>query len=202
MFNILAIMKIRIFLPIGALVLSAGLYSCQNNTPAATETAAAAPQALQAPYTQQYYDSLGRVMDAYHQLSAALVKSDTSAASSAAILLKQHVDSLPVQLLQMDSARLAGIAGITGSISAELAGLLGEKDIEGKRGEYQMVSDMLYDLIKATGYKGHTVYRQYCPMAFDDKGAYWLSETRNIVNPYFGDKMLECGSTNDSLIYK
>ncbi|SHM93781.1 Protein of unknown function [Chitinophaga jiangningensis] len=195
-------MKIKIFLPIGALVLATGLFSCQNNTTPATDGAAAAPEALQAPYTQQYYDSLGQVMAAYHGLSAALVKSDTTAATSAAILLKQHVDSLPVQLLQMDSARLAAITGITGSISAELNGLVGEQALEGKREEYQMVSDMLYDLIKATGYKGHTVYRQFCPMAFDDKGAYWLSETRNIVNPYFGDKMLECGSTNDSLIYK
>ncbi|MBV7531969.1 DUF3347 domain-containing protein [Chitinophaga sp. sic0106] len=195
-------MKMKIFMPLGALALAAGLFSCQNNTPAATESAATAPVALQAPYSQQYYDSLGQVMTAYHELSAALVKSDTGAATSAAIVLKQHVDSLPVQLLQMDSARLATITGITGSISAELNGLVGEKALEGKREEYQMVSDMLYDLIKTTGYKGHTVYRQFCPMAFDDKGAYWLSETRNIVNPYFGDKMLECGSTNDSLIYK
>jgi Cu(I)/Ag(I) efflux system membrane fusion protein len=30
-------------------------------------------------------------------------------------------------------------------------------------------------------------------MAFDNKGAYWLSETKEIRNPYFGDKMMTCG---------
>jgi Cu(I)/Ag(I) efflux system membrane fusion protein len=65
-----------------------------------------------------------------------------------------------------------------------------------------MVSDMLYDLIKNTGLKGDTVYHQYCPMAFDDKGAYWLSSQSAIRNPYFGKEMLTCGNTKDTLIYK
>jgi hypothetical protein len=36
-------------------------------------------------------------------------------------------------------------------------------------------------------------------MAFDDKGAYWLSAESEIKNPYFGKKMLECGEVTDSL---
>ncbi|MFB6456029.1 DUF3347 domain-containing protein [Chitinophaga sp. Hz27] len=197
-------MKLKIFLPFGAMILSASLFSCHNQgTEKSTEnTVVAASGALQAPYSDIYYDSLHQVMGAYYQLSAAFAGSNATAASAAAEVLKLHIDSLPVQLLQMDSSRLGNVTGITGSISAELTGLQGEQDIEGKRASFQMISDMLYDLIKATGYKGHTVYHQFCPMAFDDKGAYWLSETQKIINPYFGEKMLECGSTNDSLIYK
>ncbi|HQE11916.1 MAG TPA: hypothetical protein PLQ78_04150 [Flavipsychrobacter sp.] len=46
----------------------------------------------------------------------------------------------------------------------------------------------------------HTgVYRQYCPMAFNDKGAYWLSNEEKIMNPYFGKKMLTCGEVTDTL---
>jgi membrane fusion protein, copper/silver efflux system len=37
------------------------------------------------------------------------------------------------------------------------------------------------------------VYKMYCPMAFDDEGAYWLSDRDQILNPYFGDAMLSCG---------
>jgi len=40
---------------------------------------------------------------------------------------------------------------------------------------------------------GVKLYRQYCPMAFQNKGAYWLSSEKKIMNPYFGDKMLHCG---------
>jgi Cu(I)/Ag(I) efflux system membrane fusion protein len=31
-------------------------------------------------------------------------------------------------------------------------------------------------------------------MANDNKGATWISKDKNIINPYFGDKMLTCGS--------
>ncbi len=37
------------------------------------------------------------------------------------------------------------------------------------------------------------IYKQYCPMAFNGKGAYWLSNSNEVRNPYFGDQMLKCG---------
>jgi len=43
------------------------------------------------------------------------------------------------------------------------------------------------------------VYYQFCPMAIDNKGAYWLSEESDIKNPYFGDAMLTCGETKETL---
>jgi PBP1b-binding outer membrane lipoprotein LpoB len=47
--------------------------------------------------------------------------------------------------------------------------------------------------------KSGEVYKQYCPMAFDGKGAYWLSSSEEIRNPYYGDKMLKCGSVRDTI---
>ncbi len=44
-----------------------------------------------------------------------------------------------------------------------------------------------------------TVYKQYCPMAFNNTGAYWLSSEKEIRNPYFGDAMLSCGSVKEIL---
>ena len=52
----------------------------------------------------------------------------------------------------------------------------------------------VYTLAKSFG-SNRTLYHDLCPMAFDDQGAYWLSESKEIRNPYFGDKMLKCGST-------
>lgn len=37
------------------------------------------------------------------------------------------------------------------------------------------------------------IYKQYCPMAFEGKGDYWFSNSQEIRNPYYGDKMLKCG---------
>ena len=38
-----------------------------------------------------------------------------------------------------------------------------------------------------------TVRKAFCPMAFDNKGAFWLQEGETIENPYFGAAMLNCG---------
>jgi len=34
-------------------------------------------------------------------------------------------------------------------------------------------------------------------MAGDGKGAIWISETKEIKNPYYGKKMLSCGSMKE-----
>jgi hypothetical protein len=36
-------------------------------------------------------------------------------------------------------------------------------------------------------------------MAMNNEGAYWLSTSEKIRNPYFGDQMLTCGSVKDEL---
>ena len=41
--------------------------------------------------------------------------------------------------------------------------------------------------------KSGEIYKQYCPMAFEGKGDFWYSNSKEIRNPYFGDKMLNCG---------
>lgn len=41
---------------------------------------------------------------------------------------------------------------------------------------------------------GGTIYKKFCPMAFDNKGAYWYADVEEISNPYFGEKMPDCGS--------
>lgn len=179
--------------------------ACQQSgtSSSADTTAKTASGDLQAPFSDEFYDSLKLTMTAYYQLSGALVKSDTLAADLAAVSLKQHLDSLPIARLGVDSARESQLEVNAGDIAAELQGLLIEKGgLDARRESFNMVSEMMYDLVKATGLKGSTVYRQYCPMAFNDKGAYWLSDKAEILNPYFGDAMLTCGSVTDTLRFQ
>ncbi len=179
--------------------------ACQQSgtSSSADTTAQTATGDLQAPFSDEFYDSLKATMTAYYQLSGALVKSDTLAADLAAVSLKQHLDSLPIARLGVDSTRESQLEVNAGDIAAELQGLLIEKGgLDARRESFNMVSEMMYDLVKATGLKGSTVYRQYCPMAFNDKGAYWLSDKADILNPYFGDAMLTCGSVTDTLRFQ
>jgi len=71
-------------------------------------------------------------------------------------------------------------------------------DIEAQREAFEALSISVYDLAKEGG-AGLTVYKQYCPMAFDDKGAFWLSSEKQVLNPYFGASMLRCGSVQETI---
>ena len=71
-------------------------------------------------------------------------------------------------------------------------------DIETQRVNFEEISDNLY-LYAQNNDMGIKLYRQHCPMAFKNKGASWLSSERKIMNPYFGDKMLHCGTVEDEV---
>jgi Cu(I)/Ag(I) efflux system membrane fusion protein len=62
---------------------------------------------------------------------------------------------------------------------------------------YADFNDTLHRVIKMFGITDHIIYYQFCPMFRDGKGAYWLSSTKEIKNPYYGDAMLTCGETKE-----
>jgi Protein of unknown function (DUF3347) len=71
-------------------------------------------------------------------------------------------------------------------------------NIEHQREHFDTLSKDIYALIKAFG-AGQPMYQDFCPMYNDKKGAIWLSETKDIQNPYYGKKMLSCGSMKEEL---
>jgi Cu(I)/Ag(I) efflux system membrane fusion protein len=73
------------------------------------------------------------------------------------------------------------------------------KTIEEVRKAFQEVSEGMVALTKAFNPLGQTLYVQFCPMADNNKGAYWLSVNQEIKNPYFGDAMLTCGETKETI---
>lgn len=69
-------------------------------------------------------------------------------------------------------------------------------DIKHQRSHFILMSEDMYSLVKTFG-AGRPVYHDYCPMANDNKGAMWISEIKEVKNPYFGAKMLTCGSVEE-----
>nr|MBA4168268.1 DUF3347 domain-containing protein [Chitinophagaceae bacterium] len=59
----------------------------------------------------------------------------------------------------------------------------------------------LWSLTRTVKFDGQKVYYQFCPMAFKNQGAYWLSDKREIRNPYLSSKMPTCGEIADSVDY-
>lgn len=65
--------------------------------------------------------------------------------------------------------------------------------IDHQREHLASLSKDVSDLIVLFG-TTQKLYQDHCPMYNDGKGAVWISEAKAIKNPYYGGKMLTCGS--------
>lgn len=72
-------------------------------------------------------------------------------------------------------------------------------DVEHQRDHFYTLSKVMYAIVKSVKPVEGEIYKQFCPMAFNDKGAFWLSNEKDIKNPYFGNKMLTCGVIEEKL---
>lgn len=113
----------------------------------------------------------------------------------------KHYMDLRKALVETNATEAAAAAGaLSGALRTaqpELSGLAAamasEQDVEIQRAlfsEFIGASEAYF----TDALSGGTLYKQYCPMAFGNKGGYWLSDVAEIRNPYFGDKMLTCGT--------
>lgn len=71
-------------------------------------------------------------------------------------------------------------------------------NIEHQREHFDMISKDMYDLVKMLG-AGQPLYVDNCPMFNNNKGAIWLSEVKEIKNPYMGKASSTCGSVKEEL---
>ena len=82
------------------------------------------------------------------------------------------------------------------SLKTSLQMISGSMDVNFQRKAFEQLSKDMYHFVK-TNDTGITVYKQFCPMAFDYKGAYWLAKEEQVNNPYFGNLMLHCGYVDE-----
>ena len=186
------------YLPVALVVF---LASCGGADKKVEETAKDEPLA-QSQNSAGFNDEFTSLLNSYYSLKDAFVASNDTMAASHAKILAASADSLNLLEVKADSSILEMAKQYAGSISAEAKALVAEPNIEAKRKSFQMISDNMYDLVRTVHFDKATVYHQFCPMAFNDAGAYWLSQSSDIKNPYFGKKMLTCGEVKDSIDFK
>jgi len=71
-----------------------------------------------------------------------------------------------------------------------------KSEIDHQREHFEGLSKDVVDLIAIVG-SDRTLYQDYCPMY--NKGSIWLSEFKDIKNPFYGSKMLTCGSVQNEI---
>jgi len=72
-------------------------------------------------------------------------------------------------------------------------------EIGAARAAFEQLSKKVLETVATFGQAtGAELYEAFCPMAFEERGAPWLTDAEEILNPYFGDKMLRCGEIRRS----
>ena len=159
-------------------------------------------------HSNNFNNSLDTMLNAYFDLKAAFVEADTAMAKVAGKKFLLFIDSFKLNELAKDTTGILESAVMQlGDIKANGESLLKQNDIIQMRQDFRMVGESIYPLLKTIHYEGKTLYWQNCPMAFGDgKEANWISNTKEIFNPYLGKKnpefrasMLHCGEVKDSI---
>lgn len=94
------------------------------------------------------------------------------------------------------SLKDAGASTVALSAASEIAA---SADMNKQRKAFSTLSNEMATLVKGGKLSAGSLYVEYCPMANNNEGAYWLSNEKEIKNPYFGDMMLTCGSVKETV---
>ena len=122
---------------------------------------------------------LGSAYERYINLKNVLIASKSYEAKEAAIRLQLSLSPVKNGMKAFDEAAKVATAST----------------LDDQRKAFEGLSNEMAALVKAGRLLMGRIYVAYCPMA----NAYWLSNEKHIKNPYYGDKMLYCGSVKETI---
>lgn len=142
---------------------------------------------------KQFQKELWPLIDGYITMNDDFV-------ASAPEKVKEQAGKLLKQYEGLDRSGLGETEGIAViKMGQMIAAIAGSAAIEDQRTHLVILSDIMVALASHMEELPETLYVQNCPMANQNKGADWLSKKEHILNPYYGDMMLTCGSVTDTL---
>ncbi len=140
--------------------------------------------------------SLKPVIDSYLQLKNALSEDNAKSAAKAGNEITSKLEA--VDTADMTSPQRTKYNELADDLkeNAEHIGKNADK-IDHQREHFEMLSKDIYDLVKVFG-GGRHLYQEFCPM-YGKSGASWVSESKEIKNPFMGADMLNCGEVKEEL---
>ncbi|MAP81522.1 MAG: hypothetical protein CL526_10585 [Aequorivita sp.] len=173
-------MKKATFLSLAIVAITA--FSCKENSKQAepevvtVETTKAKTYELANANVEFNSPEVEKAFNQYLEVEAALVNTNAKNTAQAATNLEATLKAM-----NAEEATVTAVSSIANS-----------EDINIQRQHFETLSAAIETMVSGALESG-TLYKQYCPMAFNNKGASWISASKDILNPYFGDKMLKCG---------
>lgn len=138
-----------------------------------------------------FQNQLKATFDNYLVVKDALVKDDSKKVVEGAHQLLNSLNLIDMKLL-IDNNDQNHWMKLEKELKYSTKSIVEVSNIEEQRNHFKYLSSHLSIAIQLYGVN-EKVYNQFCPMASNNKGAYWLSKEEQILNPYFGEDMLKCG---------
>ena len=139
--------------------------------------------------------ALTAFVEGYLALQAALAQDDDKVGGQRITALGPLVGPLALELAKTSDYQQLGV-----DIRSQIVLLEKAATLQDMRTEFYPLSQTLSELVGQFSLDLATpLYKQYCPMAFGNKGAIWLADSAEINNPYFGAMMLRCGEVKEQL---
>ncbi|MDX1628521.1 MAG: efflux RND transporter periplasmic adaptor subunit, partial [Fulvivirga sp.] len=147
--------------------------------------------------SDKFQKQIKEVYQYYLPIKDALVRSDAKSAQEAAEKLLTSINNVEMNLVQGNAHNYW--MDLLKPLKNAAQNIKSSTNLNSQRDALIPLTNNLVKAIKAfkvTGLKG---YYQFCPMANNNEGAYWLSAEDDVRNPYFGDAMLTCGEVVETI---
>ncbi|WP_333876039.1 DUF3347 domain-containing protein [Flavobacterium sp.] len=138
--------------------------------------------------------STNEIVNGYLKIKNALVKSDFKGAAQFGVALSKTLDEVTTDgLSSTQNAKWQAIIQQAQKQTQIIAASAGKSDKQRKA--FQELSKSMQELITTFG-AGQKLYLDFCPMY--EGGSVWISESKDIKNPYYGAQMLTCGKIKET----
>jgi len=173
--------------------------ACNNNTPAKNnDTIQVKPATMDAkPADTKPAASIKGIVAGYLSMKNALASDNGNEAATAGNAMVSAFQQFDTSLLTAGQKKTYEDLEEDAREHAEHIGK-NAGNVPHQREHFDLLSKDMYELVKTFG-SDQPLYQDYCPMYNDGKGATWLSEVKEIKNPYLGKKMPTCGSVKEEL---
>ncbi|MBD3748856.1 MAG: DUF3347 domain-containing protein [Sphingobacteriales bacterium] len=176
-------MNIRKQLSGFALIATLSFFACSNNTNKTADAQSNNKQTELNSTSPKFENAkLNEIYTQYISLKTALVNDHAEEANTSAKMLYNAIEN----------SQLNDVLPIAKQ-------MVEAPDLTVKRAHLDELSNILATHFKNEKITSGVIYKQFCPMANDGKGGFWLANEAEIQNPYYGQKMSTCGSVEEEI---
>ncbi|WP_452232275.1 efflux RND transporter periplasmic adaptor subunit [Lacinutrix sp. MEBiC02595] len=155
-----------------------------------SNTAASKPamELMKMTFPTHFQKEFKEILPMYLKMKDAFIESNGNTVSDFAGTMHQKAQNFDVTGLgKMELGHFNKTLSMLKAISET-------KEIENQREHFVILNENIVAIVMNIEDLNTTLYVQKCPMANNNNGAMWLSNEKDIRNPYYGETMMTCGS--------